>query len=311
MRLISGNSNRPLAEKIAQYLSLSLCNARVKRFSDNEVCVEILEDVRGQDCFVIQSTGYPANDNLIELLVIVDALRRGSAKSVTAVIPYYGYARQDRKSGPRTPITAKLVARMLETAGVNHIVTMDLHATQIQGFFEVPTDNLFAQDIFTKDIKLNIDSRDPMIVVSPDVGGVARARALAKKFKVELAIIDKRREKANVSSVMNVIGDVKGKQCVLVDDIADSAGTLCNAADALLKSGAVCVLAYVTHGVFSGSATERIQRSSLQNLVTSDSLAMTEKVRSVPVIRQVSIANLLGEALLRVYEKRSVSELFT
>ena len=311
MKLIAGNSNKTLAEAIAKYLEVDLCKADVKRFSDKEVWVEVLENVRGEDCFIIQSTNYPANDNFMELLVMVDALRRGSARRITAVIPYYGYARQDRKSGPRTPITAKLVARMLETAGVDRVLTMDLHATQIQGFFEVPTDNMFAQPVLAKDIKLNTDSNVPLAMVSPDVGGVARARALAKNFEADLAIIDKRREKANESEVMHIVGDVAGKQCILVDDMADSAGTLCNAAAALMKNGAHSVSAYVTHGVFSGPAIERIENSVMEHVISTDSIQMTDSVANCSKIRHISVAGLLGEAILRIYEERSVSELFT
>ena len=311
MKLIAGNSNKTLAGSIAKYLEVDLCRVDVKRFSDKEVWVEVLENVRGEDCFIIQSTNYPANDNFMELLVMIDALRRGSARRITAVIPYYGYARQDRKSGPRTPITAKLVARMLETAGIDRVLTMDLHAAQIQGFFEVPTDNMFAQPVLAKDIKLNTNPHIPLVMVSPDVGGVARARALAKNFDADLAIIDKRREKANVSEVMNIIGNVEGKQCILVDDMADSAGTLCNAAEALMKSGAHSVSAYVTHGVFSGPAIERIEKSVLKQVVSTDSIEMWENVEKCSKIRHISVANLLGEAILRIYEERSVSELFT
>ena len=311
MKLIAGNSNKTLAENIARYLEVDLCRADVKRFADKEVWVEVLENVRGEDCFIIQSTNYPANDNLMELLVMVDTLRRGSARRITAVIPYYGYARQDRKSGPRTPITAKLVARMLETAGVDRVLTMDLHATQIQGFFEVPTDNMFAQPVLAKDIKLNTNPNIPLVMVSPDVGGVARARALAKNFGADLAIIDKRREKANECEIMNIIGNVGGKQCVLIDDMADSAGTLCKAAEALVKNGALSVSAYVTHGVFSGPAIERIEKSVLSQVVSTDSIEIWEGVEKSSKIRHISIANLLGEAIHRIYEERSVSELFT
>lgn len=310
MKIISCNGNLELSKSVAKYLNTDLCKAEIKKFSDQEVWVEILENVRGEDCFIIQPTSFPTNDNLMELLVTIDACRRGSAKQITAVIPYYGYARQDRKSGPRTPITAKLVARMLETAGVDRVLTIDLHANQIQGFFEVPTDNLFAIPILIKDIKSNLDNSLPLCLVSPDIGGVARARAFAKHLNADLAIIDKRRPKANVSEVMNVIGDVKGKQCILVDDMADSAGTLCGAAKALIENGAVSVSAYVSHGVFSGPAMERISDSVLKEVVSTDSIEMTEKVRNNKKIRHVSIAPLLAEAMTRIKENRSISELF-
>ena len=310
MKIISCNGNLELSKSVAKYLNTDLCKAEIKKFSDQEVWVEILENVRGEDCFIIQPTSFPTNDNLMELLVTIDACRRGSAKQITAVIPYYGYARQDRKSGPRTPITAKLVARMLETAGVDRVLTIDLHANQIQGFFEVPTDNLFAIPILIKDIKSNLDNSLPLCLVSPDIGGVARARAFAKHLNADLAIIDKRRPKANVSEVMNVIGDVKGKQCILVDDMADSAGTLCGAAKALIENGAVSVSAYVSHGVFSGPAMERISDSVLKEVVSTDSIKMTEKARNNKKIRHVSIAPLLAEAMTRIKENRSISELF-
>ncbi|MFL2659613.1 MAG: ribose-phosphate pyrophosphokinase [Alphaproteobacteria bacterium] len=310
MKIISCNGNLELSKSVAKYLNTDLCKAEIKKFSDQEVWVEILENVRGEDCFIIQPTSFPTNDNLMELLVTIDACRRGSAKQITAVIPYYGYARQDRKSGPRTPITAKLVARMLETAGVDRVLTIDLHANQIQGFFEVPTDNLFAIPILIKDIKSNLDTSLPLCLVSPDIGGVARARAFAKHLNADLAIIDKRRPKANVSEVMNVIGDVKGKQCILVDDMADSAGTLCGAAKALIENGAVSVSAYVSHGVFSGPAMERINDSVLKEVVSTDSIEMTEKARNNKKIRHVSIAPLLAEAMTRIKENRSISELF-
>ncbi|WP_421708406.1 ribose-phosphate pyrophosphokinase [Algihabitans sp.] len=309
MRILTGNSNRPLAEAISAYLNLPLTKASMKRFSDMEIFVEIEENVRGEDVFVIQSTSYPANDNLMELLVALDALRRGSARRVTAVIPYYGYARQDRKSGPRTPISAKLVANLITTAGANRVLTLDLHAGQIQGFFDIPTDNLFAAPVFTNDMLRKYDGQ-ALTIVSPDVGGVVRARAIARRLDADLAIIDKRRERAGVSEVMNIIGDVKGRACVLVDDIVDSAGTLCNAAVALMDSGASSVSAYVTHGVLSGGAVARVSASPLTELVTTDSIPATEAVRVAQNIRQLTIAPLLGEAMRRISDERSVSSLF-
>jgi ribose-phosphate pyrophosphokinase len=309
MKILTGNSNRSLAEAISAYLNLPLTKASIKRFSDMEVFVEIEENVRGEDVFLIQSTSYPANDNLMELLVTLDALKRGSARRVTAVIPYYGYARQDRKSGPRTPISAKLVANLITTAGANRVLTLDLHAGQIQGFFDIPTDNLFAAPVFTNDITQKYNG-DELTIVSPDVGGVVRARAIARRLDADLAIIDKRRERAGVSEVMNIIGDVKGRACVLVDDIVDSAGTLCNAAGALMESGASSVSAYVTHGVLSGGAVARVTSSPLTELVTTDSIPATEAVRVAQNIRQLTIAPLLGEAMRRISDERSVSSLF-
>ncbi|MEC9153610.1 MAG: ribose-phosphate pyrophosphokinase [Pseudomonadota bacterium] len=310
MKILSGNSNRPLAEAISACLNTPLTKAAIRRFSDLEVFVEILENVRGEDVFIIQSTSYPANDNLMELLVSIDALRRGSAQRITAVIPYYGYARQDRKTGPRTPISAKLVANLVTTAGADRVLTMDLHAGQIQGFFDVPTDNLFAAPVFLKDIEENRADGEELVIVSPDVGGVVRARAIAKRLGAELAIIDKRREKAGVSEVMHIIGDVKGRRCILVDDIVDSAGTLCNAADALMLDGAKAVQAYTTHGVLSGGAVARVSASPLESLVTTDSIQATEAMRVAHNIRQITIAPLLAEAILRIAENRSVSTLF-
>ncbi|MGE0252049.1 MAG: ribose-phosphate pyrophosphokinase [Dongiaceae bacterium] len=309
MKLVSGNSNRPLAEAIAGYLNTSLTQASVRRFSDMEVFVEILENVRGEDVFVVQSTSYPANDHLMELLVIIDALKRSSARRITAVIPYFGYARQDRKSSPRTPISAKLVANLITTAGADRVLTMDLHAGQIQGFFDIPTDNLFAMPVFEEDIKKRFTDGN-LLFVSPDVGGVARARAHARRFDADLAIIDKRRERAGVSEVMNVIGDVTGRDCILVDDIVDSAGTLCNAAVALMERGAKTVNSYVAHGVFSGGAVARVTSSPIVSMITTDSIQATEAVRVSPNIRQISIAPLLGEAIRRISEERSVSSLF-
>ncbi len=309
MKILTGNSNRPLAEAISAYLNLPLTQASVRRFSDEEVFVEIHENVRGEDVFIIQPTSYPTNDNLMELLVTIDALKRGSASRITAVIPYYGYARQDRKSGPRTPISAKLVANLITTAGAHRVLTMDLHAGQIQGFFDIPTDNLFAAPVFIKDIKDRMD-KGPLTIVSPDVGGVVRARAIAKRLEADLAIIDKRREKAGVSEVMNIIGDVKGQRCILIDDIVDSAGTLCNAAGALKDAGATSVSAYISHGVLSGGAVARVTDSPLEELVTTDSIQATEAVRVAHNIRQISIAPLLGEAMRRISDEQSVSCLF-
>ena len=309
MKILSCNSNLPLADSISKELNLKLVNAEVKRFSDMEVFVEVKENVRGEDMFVIQSTSYPANDNLMELLVTLDALRRASAKRITAVIPYFGYARQDRKSGPRTPISAKLVANLITSAGADRVLTMDLHAGQIQGFFDIPTDNLFAAPVFVKDIKDRY-SDVPTIVVSPDVGGVLRARAIARRINAGLAIIDKRREKPGASEVMNIIGDVSKHHCILVDDIVDSGGTLCNAAEALISAGAISVDAYVTHVVLSGSAVSRVLNSPLKNLVTTDSIQATEPIKLASNIRQISIASILGEAIRRVHTESSVSSLF-
>jgi ribose-phosphate pyrophosphokinase len=309
MMLLACNSNRPLAEAMSACLNLALTKASVRRFSDMEVFVEIQENVRGRDLFVIQSTSYPANDNLMELLVTLDALKRGSARRTTAVLPYFGYARQDRKSGPRTPISAKLVANLITTAGADRVLTLDLHAGQIQGFFDIPTDNLYTAPVFVRDIRENFDGEDLMIV-SPDVGGVLRARGLAKRLNGDLAIIDKRRERAGESEVMNIIGDVHGRRCVLVDDIVDSAGTLCNAAKALMEAGAASVSAYVTHGVLSGGAIARITSSPLAELVTTDSIQATEAVRGSRKIRQISIAPLMAEAVRRISEESSVSSLF-
>jgi ribose-phosphate pyrophosphokinase len=309
MKILTCNSNRPLAEAISAALNLPLTKASVRRFSDLEVFVEILENVRGEDVFIIQSTSYPANDNLMELLVTCDALRRGSARRITAVVPYYGYARQDRKSGPRTPISAKLVANLITTAGANRVVTLDLHAGQIQGFFDIPTDNLFSAPVFVKDIQERFNGQS-LVVVSPDVGGVVRARAIAKRINADLAIIDKRRERAGVSEVMNIIGDVKGRCCILADDIVDSAGTLCNAAVALKEAGATEVHAYVVHGVLSGGAVARVSASPIKSLVITDSIQATEAVRVSHNIRQISIAPLMAEAIRRISEERSVSSLF-
>ena len=311
MKLLSGNSNRPLAEAIASCLNMKLTHADITRFLDEEVWVEIKENVRGEDIFVIQPTSYPANDNIMELLVSIDALRRASAKRITAVIPYFGYARQDRKPGPRTPISAKLMANLITKAGADRVLTMDLHAGQIQGFFDIPTDNLFASPVLVRDIRENLmQNGKKVMVVSPDVGGVVRARAHAKRLDTPLAIIDKRREKAGISEVMNVIGDVEGYHCILVDDIVDSAGTLCNAATALKANGATGVSAYVAHGVLSGPAVERIAASELESVVITDSICATEAVANCAKIRQVSIAPLFAEAIRRINTEESVSVLF-
>jgi len=309
MKILTGNSNPPLAEAIAAYLTIPLTKASVKRFSDQEIFVEINENVRGEDVFLIQSTSYPANDHLMELLVCIDALKRASARRITAVLPYFGYARQDRKPGPRTPISAKLVANLITTAGADRVLTMDLHAGQIQGFFDIPTDNLYALPVLGRDLKERYDPKDLMIV-SPDVGGVVRARAYAKRVGCPLAIVDKRRERAGTSEVMNIIGDVEGKVCVLVDDIVDSAGTLCNAADAMLQAGAKAVSAYVAHGVLSGGAVARVGASGLGELVISDSILATEAVRVSDKIRRITIAPLIAEAMNRISHETSVSSLF-
>ena len=309
MKILSCNSNINLAESISKSLNTQLVKVDVKRFSDMEVFVEVQENVRGEDMFIVQSTSYPANDNLMELLVSLDALRRASARRITAVIPYYGYARQDRKSGPRTPISAKLVANLITKAGADRILTMDLHAGQIQGFFDIPTDNLFAAPVFVKDIEGRYKNK-PVVIVSPDVGGVVRARAIARRINANLAIIDKRREKAGLSEVMNIIGDVSNHHCIIVDDIIDSGGTICNAAQALIDVGALSVDAYVTHGVLSGSAVSNISNSPLTSLVTTDSIKATEAVRISSNIRQISIAPIIGEAIRRVHTEQSVSSLF-
>ncbi len=310
MKIIACNSNRPLAEAISAYVNLPLTKASVRRFSDMEIFVEIEENIRGEDVFVVQSTSYPANDNLMELLVTLDALRRASARRITAVIPYFGYARQDRKSGPRTPISAKLVANLITEAGADRVLTMDLHAGQIQGFFDIPTDNLFAEPVLTEHIKSVTKDDDELVIVSPDVGGVVRARGLAKRLNADLAIIDKRRERAGVSEVMNIIGDADGRHCILVDDIVDSAGTLCNAAVALMEKGAKSVSAYVTHGVLSGGAVARVTSSPMEKLVTTDSIQATEAVRVAQNIHQLSVAPLIGEAIQRISQESSVSTLF-
>ena len=308
MKLVTGNSNRALAQAVASYLELPLTDCTVKRFADKEVYVEVHENVRGEDVFILQSTSFPANDNLMELLIITDALRRSSARRITAVLPYFGYARQDRKSASRTPISAKLVANLITEAGVNRVITLDLHAAQIQGFFDIPTDNLYSAPVMTRDIKDNYDNSKVMIV-SPDVGGVARARAIAQRINADLAIVDKRRPKAGVSEVMNIIGDVSGQHCILIDDIVDSGGTLINAAEALLKAGALEVSAYITHGVLSNGAAAKIAASKLKELVITDSIEETDLVQTAPNIRRVSIAPLIGEAIARTASEQSVSSL--
>ncbi|MGB0720090.1 MAG: ribose-phosphate pyrophosphokinase [Bdellovibrionales bacterium] len=309
MKLIAGNSNKPLAEAISSYLDIPLTQASVKRFADNEVFVEIMENVRGQDCFFIQPTSYPANDHLMELLIAMDALRRGSARRITAVVPYFGYARQDRKTGGRTPISAKLVANLITAAGADRVLTMELHAGQIQGFFDIPVDNLVSGPVFVPHIQDKFNG-ETICIVSPDVGGVVRARALAKRLGADLAIIDKRREKAGVSEVMHVIGDVQGKICILVDDIVDSGGTLCNAAAALTDKGAKAAYAYVVHGVLSGAAVDKIVASPMEKLVITDTIAAREDVANCDKIEQLSVAPLMGEAARRITEERSISALF-
>jgi len=309
MKLFAGNSNQELANQVTEYLDIPLGKANVKRFADQEIFVEIKENVRGEDCFVLQSTSYPANDHLMELLIMIDALRRASARRITAVLPYFGYARQDRKPGPRAPISAKLVANLITKAGADRVLTLDLHAAQIQGFFDIPTDNLFAVPVLSRDAKEHLNVENVM-VVSPDVGGVVRARALAKRLDSLLAIVDKRRDKPGESEVMNVIGDVSGKDCILIDDIIDSGGTLCNAAEALLAMGATSVTAYITHGVLSGGAVARITSSKLKELVITDSIQPTEAVRAASNIRVVSISELIGEAIKRTAMEKSVSSLF-
>jgi ribose-phosphate pyrophosphokinase len=308
VKLVAGNSNQPLAQAIGEHLGLSLAKASVRRFADNEIFVEIHENIRGSDVFVVQSTSYPANDHLMELLIIIDALRRSSARRITAVLPYFGYARQDRRVGSRSPISAKLVANLITNAGADRVLTMDLHAGQIQGFFDIPTDNLYAAPIMVRDIKeRNLAN---VMVVSPDVGGVARARGLAKRINAPLAIVDKRRERAGDSEVMNVIGDVAGHTCIMVDDIVDSGGTLVNAAEALLANGAKDVYAYISHGVLSGGAVPRITGSKLKELVITDSIQPTDAVRGARNIRVISIAGLIGEAIDRTASEESVSSLF-
>ncbi|PZO02125.1 MAG: phosphoribosylpyrophosphate synthetase [Hyphomicrobiales bacterium] len=308
-KVVAGNSNRPLAEAICAHLGIPLAKASVRRFADMEVFVEIQENVRGQDVFIIQSTSFPTNDHLMELLIITDALRRSSARRITAVIPYFGYARQDRRASGRTPISAKLVANLITHAGVDRVLTLDLHAGQIQGFFDIPTDNLFGAPLMSRDIKERLDWKNAM-VVSPDVGGVVRARALAKRIDASLAIVDKRRDRPGESEVMNIIGSVEGRSCILLDDIVDSGGTLVNAAEALLDQGALEVYAYITHGVLSGGAVARIANSKLKELVITDSIMPTEAVKVARNIRVISIAQLMGEAIERTAQETSVSSLF-
>ena len=309
MKIITGTSNVPLANEVAEYIGIPLANAAIKRFADDEVFVEIKENIRGEDVFIICSTSHPANDNLVELLVTIDALKRASAKRITAVMPYYGYARQDRKAGPRTPISAKLVANLITTAGADRVLTLDLHAEQIQGFFDIPTDNLFAGPVFAKDIneKYNIEN---LVAVSPDIGGVVRARAIANKLGASIAIVDKRRPKAGESEVMNIIGDVADKDCIILDDIIDSAGTICNAADKIIELGASSITAYTTHGVLTGKAIDRIEKSKLTELVITDSINNDEKSQLSKKIRVISVSDLLGEAIKRISEESSVSSLF-
>ena len=309
MKLFAGNSNRVLAEAVARYLNIPLGKASVRRFADQEIFVEIQENVRGEDVFILQSTSYPTNDHLMELLIMIDAFRRSSARRITAVIPYFGYARQDRRASGRTPISAKLVANLIPQAGADRVLTLDLHAGQIQGFFDIPTDNLFAVPVLARDVKRNYELPNVM-VVSPDVGGVVRARSLAKRLDSLLAIVDKRREKPGESEVMNIIGDVRGKDCLLIDDIVDSGGTLCNAAEALLANGATSVTAYITHGVLSGGAAARIASSKLKELVITDSIQPTSAVEAAENIRVISIADLIGEAISRTASEQSVSSLF-
>ena len=309
MKLVTGNSNRALAQAVASYLELPLTDCTVRRFADKEVYVEVHENVRGEDAFILQSTSYPANDNLMELLILTDALRRSSARRITAVIPYFGYARQDRKSAPRTPISAKLVSNLITEAGANRVLTLDLHAAQIQGFFDIPTDNLTAAPVMVRDIQDHYDVSNVMIV-SPDVGGVVRARNVASRIGASLAIVDKRRPRAGVSEVMNIIGDVEGQTCIMIDDIVDSGGTLVNAAEALLKAGAKAVSAYITHGVLSEGASERVAASKLKELVVTDSIEETEAQRQAGKIRRMSIAPLIGEAIARTASEQSVSSLF-
>ncbi|EAP75262.1 MULTISPECIES: ribose-phosphate pyrophosphokinase [Roseovarius] len=316
-KLITGNANKPLANAVARRMSMhrgvqvGLCDARIERFNDQEIFVEVYENVRGEDMFIIQSTSNPANDNLMELLIMADALRRSSAQRITAVIPYFGYARQDRRTKARTPITAKLVANMIYGAGIERVLTMDLHATQIQGFFDIPVDNLYASPIFALDVKDQFkDCMDEVMIVSPDVGGVARARELAKRINAPLSIVDKRREKAGEVAEMTVIGDVSGKKCIIVDDICDTAGTLCKAAEVLLEHGASEVHAYITHGVMSGPAVERVSKSVMKSLVLTDTIAPSEAVRNAPNIRIVPTAPIFAQAILNIWNGTSVSSLF-
>ncbi len=310
MKIISCNSNQELAKSIASYIGVSLADASMRKFADDEIFVEINENIRGEDVFIIQSTSHPANDHLMELLISIDAAKRGSAKRITAVIPYYGYARQDRKTGPRTPITAKLVANLITSAGADRVLTMDLHAGQIQGFFDIPLDNIFSAPPIIKDMKEKFAGNNELVISSPDVGGVVRARAFAKRLNAGLAIADKRREKAGESEVMHIIGEVKDKTCILLDDIADSAGTLCNAAKALKDHGAREIYSYIAHGVLSGKALEKIQNSNIKELVLTDSILASDAVKKSKNIRHISIAPLMGEAIKRINSDSSVSALF-
>ena len=310
MKIIACNSSKSLAKKISKHIDVPLADASVRTFNDREIFVEINENIRGEDVFIIQSTSHPANDHLMELLITIDAARRGSAKRITAVIPYYGYARQDRKTGPRTPITAKLVANLITSAGADRVLTMDLHAGQIQGFFDIPLDNIFSVRPIIDDVKERFNGNKDLVVASPDVGGVVRARAFAKRLEAGLAIADKRREKAGESEVMNIIGDVKDKTCILLDDIADSAGTLCNAAEALSKNGAKEIYSYIVHGVLSGDALKKIENSSIKELVLTDTIEPSKEVKNTKNIRHISIAPLMGDAIIRINTDTSVSALF-
>ena len=310
MKILACNSSTELAEAISSYIGVKLADATIRKFADDEIFVEINENIRGEDVFIIQSTSHPANDHLMELLIAIDTVKRGSAKRITAVMPYYGYARQDRKTGPRTPITAKLVANLITSAGADRVLTMDLHAGQIQGFFDIPLDNIFSAPPIIKDMKKKFSNNDNLVISSPDVGGVVRARAFAKRLNAGLAIADKRREKAGVSDVMNIIGEVKNKTCILLDDIADSAGTLCNAARALNDNGADEIYSYVAHGVLSGNALEKIENSKIKELVLTDSIQVSKEVKKVKKIRHISIAPLMGEAIKRIHSDSSVSALF-
>ena len=310
MKILACNSNRELAEAISSYIGVSLANASVRKFSDDEIFVEINENIRGEDVFIIQSTSHPANDHLMELLIAIDASKRGSAKRITAVIPYYGYARQDRKTGPRTPITAKLVANLITSAGADRVLTMDLHAGQIQGFFDIPLDNIFSAPPIIKDMKKKFANKNNLVITSPDVGGVVRARAFAKRLNAGLAIADKRRDRVGDSEIMHIIGEVKNKTCILLDDITDSAGTLCNAAIALKENGAKEIYSYVAHGVLSGEALNKINSSEIQELVLTDSIKISEALKKSIKVRHISIAPLMGEAIKRINSNSSVSALF-
>ena len=310
MKIIACNSSKTLSEKISKHIGVTLADASIRTFNDREIFVEINENIRGEDVFIIQSTSHPANDHLMELLITIDAARRGSAKRITAVIPYYGYARQDRKTGPRTPITAKLVANLITSAGANRVLTMDLHAGQIQGFFDIPLDNIFSAPPLIKDIKEKFKDNENLVVASPDVGGVVRARAFAKRLNAGLAIVDKRREKAGESEVMNIIGEIENKTCILLDDIADSAGTLCNAANALKNNGAKEIYSYIVHGVLSGNAFSKIAESSIKELILTDTIEPSDQVKNTKNIRHISIAPLMGEAIKRISSDASVSALF-